>query len=549
MLSPRLYPFLALLAVYLVGAFAVDVMDIDAAQYANISREMADNNNFLQVQYRHENYYLDKPPLLFWLSALAFKVFGATNFAYRFFPVLSTLLGIYAVHRFTKLYYSEQTAYIAALVMGSCQAFFLMNHDVRCDTLLTNCVMVATWQIADFRLHNRWKNGLIGAVFVGLAMLAKGPIALIVVGAGFFVDFVLKREWKQIFRWEWLVAALVVGLVLLPYCVGLRQQYGNEGLYFFFWKQSFGRITGESEWANSPGLQFQAQNFLWSFLPWVLVFGPTLWQAVSQLIKQRFKLATNQEAISLAGFVLPFAALSTAQYQLPHYTFVVFPFAAVITARYLSQLIDNQNNKSIKWPRMALIVTAVIMALLIVGLCIWAFPLKNSWLALTLLFVALLAFRLFGQARPPFSQLVFAPFLCGLGANLALNAHVYPTLLTYQTGSQLGHYLAKSDIDLNRFYLYDTNPPENFYLFFDALDFYTSRSTTVINSAENLPQKADYWVYTDQKGLASLANSNLKIDTLRQYDKFHVTGLTLSFLNPATRLAETQKVFLVKISR
>ena len=548
MLSPRLYPFLTLLAVYLVGAYSIDVMDIDAAQYANISREMADNNNFFRVQYRNEDYYLDKPPLLFWLSALAFKIFGATNFAYRFFPILSTLLGIYAVYRFAQLYYSEQTAYIAALVMGSCQAFFLMNHDVRCDTLLTNCVMVAVWQIADFRLSNRWKNLLIGSLFTGLAMLAKGPIALIVVGAGFFTDFVLKREWKQIFRWEWLVAAFIITLVLLPYCLGLRQQYGNEGLYFFFWKQSFGRITGESEWANSPGLQFQAQNFLWSFLPWVLVFIPALWQFLSQLFKQRFKIAANQEVISLAGFVLPFAALSTAQYQLPHYTFVVFPFAAIITARYLSQLIDSQNEKSIKWLRIALITTALIMGLIIVGLCIWAFPLKNIWLALTLLFVGLLTLRLFGQARPPFSQLVFAPFLCGLGANLALNAHVYPTLLTYQTGSQLGHYLAKSDVDLTRFYLYDVNPPENFYLFFDALDFYTGRSTAVINKAEALPSKADYWLYTDQKGVENLASKNLKIDTLRQYDKFHVTGLTLPFLNPATRLTETQKVFLVKVS-
>jgi 4-amino-4-deoxy-L-arabinose transferase-like glycosyltransferase len=547
----RLLPFFALLVVYVVGALAIDVMDIDAAQYANIAREMADNNNFLEVQYRGEDYYLDKPPLLFWLSAVVFKLFGASNFAYRLFPILSTMLGMYALYRFAKLYYSAQTATIAALVMGSCQAFFLMNHDVRCDTLLTNCVTVAFWQIAAFRQTQRWANLLLGAVFVGLAMLAKGPIGLIVVGAGFSIDFVLKRDWKALFDWRWLVAAAMVGVVLLPYCVGLYRQYGTEGLYFFFWKQSFGRITGESDWANSPGLQFQAQNFLWSFLPWVLVFVPALIAAFREVIKAKFKLSSQQEAISLAGFVLPFAALSTAQYQLPHYTFVVFPLAALITARYLSDLLaptlSETQQTTFKWLRGGLIFTAGIMVFVVAALCTWAFPLRNIWLAGLLVFLALLAFRLFGNARPRFSQLVFAPFVVAVTANLALNAHVYPTLLTYQTGSQLGHYLKKSNIDLQRFYLYDANPPENFYLFHDALDFYTRRITPILRTPNDLPPKGDCWLYTDQKGLEDISATGRKTEVLKTYDKFHVTGLTLPFLNPATRLTQTQKVFLVKV--
>ena len=176
-------------------------------------------------------------------------------------------------------------------------------------------------------------------MFVGLGMLAKGPISVIVVGAGFFVDFALKRQWKNIFDPRWLIGILIIGIVLVPYCIGLQRQYGSHGLYFFFWEQSFGRITGENEWNNSPGLFFQSHNFLWSFLPWVLAFIPGLVDFIREIIRNKFRLDASQEAISLGGFVLPFMALSTAQYQLPHYTFVVFPLGAVITARYLSKLI------------------------------------------------------------------------------------------------------------------------------------------------------------------------------------------------------------------
>ncbi len=544
-------PFIALAIVYCVGAACIDVMDIDAAQYANIGREMADNNNWLQVQYRTENYYLDKPPLLFWFSALVFKIFGAGNFAYRLVPILSTLLGLWAVYRFAKLYYSEQTAYISALVMGCCQAFFLMNHDVRCDTLLTNCVMVSIWQIAQYLRFSNWKNLLFGFVALGLAMLAKGPIAVIVVGAGFFVDLVLKQEWKNIFRWQWLVGIGVIGIVLLPYCVGLYWQYGSEGLYFFFWKQSFGRITGESDWANSPGLLFQAQNFLWSFLPWVVVFGLAIGWKFKQLFNQKFRLKTNQEAIALGGFVLPFVALSTAQYQLPHYTFVVFPLAAIVTGEFLDFIITTQNLKLIKSARTGLVVTIFVMALAILILCTWAFPLPLWWFLPLFGAMAYITFSLVRASAPSFNQLVLAPFFVALCANLFLNAHVYPTLLTYQTGSQLGKILSdetKDSKQLDNVYLYIVDNEAGAVLFADALDFYTSRTTPILKTPLDLKNKPNCRLYTDERGLQNLNQNKIKYEILLSFDKFHVTGITLPFLNPKTRLKETNRVFLVRVN-
>ncbi len=543
-------PFIALAIVYCIGAVCIDVMDIDAAQYANISREMADNNNWLQVQYRAEDYYLDKPPLLFWLSALAFKVFGAGNFAYRFFPILSTLLGLWAVYQFTKLYYSEQTAYISALVMGCCQAFFLMNHDVRCDTLLTNCVMVSIWQLAEYLHSSRWKNLIWTFVFVGLAMLAKGPIAVIVVGSGFFIDFVLKRDWKNIFRWQWLVGIVITGLVLLPYCIGLNRQYGSEGLYFFFWKQSFGRITGESDWANSPGLLFQAQNFLWSFLPWVVVFALAIGWKFKQLYDQKFKLKPNQEAIALGGFVLPFVALSTAQYQLPHYTFVVFPLAAIITGEFLDTIIKTQNLKQIKSARTGLVVTVFVMALAILILCTWAFPLPLWWFLPLFGSMGYVTFTLIRASAPSFNQLVLAPFFVAVCTNLFLNAHVYPTLLTYQTGSQLGKILgdeARKGGKIDDVFLYIVNNDAASILFPDAIDFYSNRTTPILKTPAELKNKPRCRLYTDERGIENLNENKIKYEVLREFDKFHVTGITLPFLNPKTRLKETNRVFLVRI--
>ena len=72
----------AILGVQLVGVFCIPLMDIDAAQYASISREMLERNSFLQI-YDLGKDYLDKPPMLFWLSALSMKIFGISDWAYR----------------------------------------------------------------------------------------------------------------------------------------------------------------------------------------------------------------------------------------------------------------------------------------------------------------------------------------------------------------------------------------------------------------------------------------------------------------------------------
>jgi 4-amino-4-deoxy-L-arabinose transferase-like glycosyltransferase len=83
----------AIVVVYIISGF-VDVMEVDAAQYASIAREMLERGEYLQVTNRYVD-YLDKPPLLFWLSALSFKVFGISNVAFKLPSLLFAIVGIF----------------------------------------------------------------------------------------------------------------------------------------------------------------------------------------------------------------------------------------------------------------------------------------------------------------------------------------------------------------------------------------------------------------------------------------------------------------------
>ena len=533
-------PFLLLVPIYIIGMF-MDVLDIDEAQYASMARQMLESGHWLQIIDRTDN-YLDKPPLLFWLAAISYKLLGVSSFAYRAPSFLATIVGVYSTFRFARLYYSYEKAYLAALLLASTEAYFLFNHDVRTDTLLTNCVIVSLWQLAAFIEQKRIYHLVLGFLFIGLSMLSKGMLGLVIPIMAFSVHFILKRDWKQFIRWEWLLGLLIIGVVLTPMSIGLYQQFGLKGLRFFYWTQSFGRITGESSWDNHPDTFFLYHTFLWAFLPWSLFCIVALFYQVRDFIRQKIKITNEQEAITLGGFILPFIALSTSHYQLNHYIYVVFPVAAIITANYIVNKIRlfDYGQKS-PW---LYIQGFIIIALWVLGILLITkiFPLHNLliWLVFVLISVGSLYLLFFSKNLN--NKIINSSVLAIAGINYIINIHIYPYLLkNYQSEMLAAQYVQQQElIDKNNFYWYNE--------FMPSMDFYSKRIVMGVdkNTFENFAS-GNYFIYTNQKGKNDIMNWQGKTEVLKEYNHFHVSTLSPEFINPNTRLSQTEKRYLIKI--
>jgi hypothetical protein len=199
----------------------------------------------------------------------------------------------------------------------------------------------------------------------------------------FGTHFILQRNWTAFLKWEYLVGVAIIMICVFPMCWGLYQQFDLHpeklidgkhqvsGLRFFFWTQSFGRITGESSWNNGANIFFLLQNMAWSFLPWILFFLIGFFKEMATLVKQKFKISTQQEAITIGGFLLSYLSLGMSKYQLPHYIFVAFPFAAIITAKYLTALFEGQQEKARKlWLNVHFFIFVLLWLVLIVLLTI-----------------------------------------------------------------------------------------------------------------------------------------------------------------------------------
>jgi hypothetical protein len=546
------FALIAACVLCLIGMFGIPLIDIDAAQYASMSREMASTGNYLQL-YDLGKDYLDKPPLLFWLSSISIQLFGVHDWAYRLPSILCLGLALWSIYRFTLLHYNTLTAQLATLVLVTSQAFILMAHDVRCDTMLMGFVMFSIWQLAAWYQSNLWKHFVMAFMGIGLGMLTKGPIAIVVPGVSFAIHFLLQRNWKQFFRWEYILGVTIVGVLLIPMSIGLYTQFDlhpgkiihgvpiQSGLRFYYWTQSFGRYTGENVFNEMNHFTFLLENMLWSFLPWIFIFLMALVISVKDIVKSRFKLQNQEEFIAAGGFIATYCMLARSQAQLPHYIFVVLPLAAIVTAKGLHQFYFSDGFLKLK--KVALYFHGLIFTLLwaaAIMIVLFVFIDMPIYVKIVTIMgsVYFLYLLLFYKGQTP--KFISLALYTILGVNFILNTSFYPRLLKYELGVSAAAFINQNKLPKTSVYLYEIDESR-------ALHFYGNHSferlfdSSLLTPGQILITKASSFPKLQQQFPGS--------SILHKNAYFGVSMLTLPFLNPATRDKEVTPYIIVTLAK
>lgn len=545
--------------VYLLGLL-VEIIDVDSAQYAELSREMLESGNFLQV-YLQGNDYLDKPPFLFWLNSFFFKVFGLGNWSFRIGSVLFSLVGVIATYKLGHLLYNKRTGFVAALMLMSSQAFITMNNDVRTDTILTSAIVFSVWKLMAFLYYKHKRDLIYGFIGIAIAMMTKGPIGLMVPILALASYTIGRKKYRDLFRIEWLLGVVLVAILLIPMSWGLYEQFDQHpekvlafnsdngvamkdsvsGLKFYFWDQSFGRITGENVWSNGLGPDFFVHTFLWSFLPWSILAVWALFWRIVVAVMDVIRGEKKQEWLTLGGFLLPFIALSFSQYKLPHYINIVLPFAAIFTSEFTLRLAYE---KSRRWYNSAYVIQGLNLFVLIAvyGLMVfYFFPESSFW---WIVFGALgmgtgVYFYLRGMVL---DRLVISALFCMLTANVFMNGYFYPEVMKYQPSDDVAEDVRELGIDEDHFFVH--HPPAMF-----SLAFYTGFQLDHIseNEMDTVQFEPESFLYGNQSSLKMLEENSLRHEVVATYPYFHVTQLTFRFLNPETRKDATRDSYLIRI--
>ena len=551
-MSDRLFKgtLFACLLVYILAMWSIPVIDIDASQYASMSREMLENGSYLKL-YDLGKDYLDKPPMLFWLSSQSMRLWGVYDWAYRIPSVLMLILAIYATYKLSLLYYSKTIAQLAAIILASSQAVFLMVHDVRCDTMLLGWVTFSVWQLAMWYEKQKWKYFIAAFIAIAGGMMTKGPIAFMIPVFAFVPHFLLRREWKQFFRWEYLVGLLIIAILLIPMSIGLYQQYDlepgkvfhgkviNSGLRFYYWTQSFGRYTGENVFNEMNHFTFLLENMLWSFLPWIFFFFGGLILAIRELWTKKFKLSAKEEWLSAGGFIITYCILARSQAQLPHYIFVVLPLASIISARFLHRMLFEQ-----QWPLWRKIFSGIhgfiflVLWIAVILLIFWPFPQMSIVLKVLAILGCVGYIGFIFQTRKQSNHIFIWALYTVIGVNFLLVTGFYPQLLKYQMGNTAASFINQSQLDKNKVILYEIDDSR-------ALHFYGKHIFQRKMILDSL--STDEVILTRKSTVPALQQRFPNMSTIFEGEYFGVSMLTLPFLNPKTRSKETVSYVLVDL--
>ncbi len=535
---------------YLLGMFCVPLMNIDAAQYASISREMLERHSFLQV-YDLGKDYLDKPPMLFWLSALSMKLFGIHDWAYRFPSFLFSVLAIYSTFRLALLFYKRDIAILSALVLATCQALFLINHDVRTDTMLMGWVIFSLWQLAEWFNCKRGLNFFLAFAAIAGGMMTKGPIALMVPVFAFVPHFILRREWKQLFRVEYILGLVIIAVALIPMSWGLYQQFDvhpgklinnvpiKSGLKFYYWTQSFGRFTGENYYHENGYFTFLFENMLWSFLPWIIFFLIGLIYDFVLLVQHKFKLVPNEEWISTGGFVITYCILARSQAQLPHYIFIVFPLAAIITAKFLYKL--TYTDEIVVWRKILIVFHVFIFTslwLVLVALLVYPFASIPKYVGCLAAIGLVAMFYILTMKKTGFPKLLEVAFFTIIGVNIFLNSAFYPTLLQFQIGNTVADVITKKQLPKDHVFIYGAGNDYTMHFYGN----YIFKQKTSIASLDT----ADI-IVTSKDSVAVITTKFPASKILYDGRSYGVTQLTFTFLNPTTRESVIDRYVIMRL--
>lgn len=487
--------------------------------------------------------YLDKPHLLFWLCAFSYKIFGVTTFAYKFPSFCFTILGTYSTYRLGKTLYNSQVGKLAALFAASAFAYILANNDVRMDAILTACVAFATWQGVAFIQNKQILNAIGLALGLALGFSTKGHIAILTPLVGLFFYILSRKDWKMFMNWKWLVVLTGFAAFISPvvYCYYLQFNLHPEkivrgrdhidGVRFILLGQTVERFQGESFGGDAKhDYLFFFHSFLWAFAPWSVL----AYIAFVTRLKNFFK--RDEEWLTPTTFIIIALVLTFSGFKLPHYLNIIFPATAVMTSSWL-----QSHNIGAKPIYVTQLVVCFLLLMLAAVINMWAFPIKNVWVIVCVIFLLSVVFyfiktqQLYILERSIGLSVAAITFLFFL-----LNTNFYPQLLKYQAGNELAKKI-KGNVDPANIYFWKENYSSSF-------NFYTATERKQFADSIFSKGKKPIWLLFDRNNIDEIKQSGYKIGLTYSHADFEITKLDLKFVNPATRKNELKEMMIGEVT-
>ena len=312
--------------------------DVDAVQ-AQIAANMLHGGDWVIARLDGVP-YIEKSPLVYWLMAGCYQIFGVHDWAARIPIALAAVLLAWVTYRYGRWAFEARAGYYAGMVLATSTGLFLFTRILIPDVMLTLTTCVAFWSFQRATDPEEPQSRLwaaLLAIALGLGVMLKALIALVVPAGGIFAYLLLTRQlfsrelWRRLHVLSGaaiflLIAApwhIIATLRLPPYLDFTLHSGPGEyrGFFWFYFMNEhvlrFLNLRYPRDYDTVPRPLFWLLHLIW-FFPWSLYFPA--------VVRQSFKPVdragrTRLLALCWAGFLMVFFTFSTTQeyYSMPMY--------------------------------------------------------------------------------------------------------------------------------------------------------------------------------------------------------------------------------------
>jgi 4-amino-4-deoxy-L-arabinose transferase-like glycosyltransferase len=328
-------------AVYLVLAFAIlffrlgasSLLDWDEGLYAQISKEIVRTHDWLTLHWRGQSWF-EKPPLFMWLTAVAYKIGGISEFSARVVSALAAVALFGLLPAFGKILGDRWIGILAGLILLTNNEFLFRSRFGTTDILLTLFLWLAFYGFLRVEA-GKARGWLVVGAALGFAVLDKSMAAAVgpaVIGASLLLDGPKKIKQTLLCPQFW-VGILIAVVIVGPWHLIMHLEHGMA-----FWREYLGlqvvtrMRAGMGSFYHGGRLFYlgQLQN---DFYPW---FFPGLF-ALAIALRNILRERQVGLRLLLLHVAVVFVLYTAVQTKNPWYMLPLYPALALLTAALFLQ--------------------------------------------------------------------------------------------------------------------------------------------------------------------------------------------------------------------
>src|SRR3990172_13157368 len=310
------------------------LFDVDEAVYAESAREMIETGDWITPQYNYANRY-DKPILFYWLISAAYRLFGVSEFAARFWSAVFGCGIVVMSYYFLCRVGDRRWGVMSAIILATSLEVILLSHAAITDMTLT---LFMTASLFCFFLGHTAGEGSDGRWWywgfylnMALAVLTKGPVGAVLPGLVILLFlFYTGRVREGIREMRPFSGGAIFLLVALPWYLIEIGVNGWEYIDAFFIKHNFTRYTGEVSGHGAP-IYYFIPVILLAFFPWSAFLPYSLIRSF-RLKRSKNHYTHKDLAILFASlwFLTVLVFFSISKTKLPGYILPLAPAIAIL---------------------------------------------------------------------------------------------------------------------------------------------------------------------------------------------------------------------------